>query len=68
MKDKLFTVAVLLHPTQEEEGKGERTIILLSPENVLAIDPEEAKAQILMDLPNNVKDKLNRVEVLVRPF
>jgi hypothetical protein len=55
---KLFEYAAILHPTKKDKEDGKPSQILIPPTHCLAHD-------ILKD---DVLDKLDRVEVAVRPF
>jgi hypothetical protein len=69
MSDRLFQIVALLHPTEKErEETGTRSTILLPVECVIARDESEARLIAARKLPQEATDKLDRVEIGVRPF
>ena len=67
-KERLFQYAILLHPTPEECRAGKRTELLGKVETLVARGTEEAVLHAARSIPAEHLDKLNRVEVAVRPF
>lgn len=69
---KLFEYAILYHPTQtkEQRDKGEtaKSILLKDVTRVLARAENEVLMVAARDIPETYLDKLDRVEIAVRPF
>jgi hypothetical protein len=69
---KLFEYAVLYHPNatkdQIEAGETPKSIIIVQPTRVLAASAEHVAMLAARSLPEEYTDKLDDVEVLVRPF
>jgi hypothetical protein len=65
---KLFEYAAILHPTRARKEEGDPSVILLKPTVCLAVDLNAATVLASRALPEEVLDKLDRVEVAVRPF
>ena len=69
---KLFEYAVLYHPhqTKEQKDRGEqaKSKLLIDVTRVLARDDKEVTLMAARAIPEEYLDKLNQVEVAVRPF
>lgn len=65
---QLFEYVVLQHPTKEEGEKGVKSTILLEPTRELAKDDKSLATIIARKLPESVIDKLEQIEIIVRPF
>jgi len=65
MKLKLYEVAVLLHPVNEEIDTTE---IISEKVNILAKDDKTAGMLAVRKIPAKYDKHLDRVEVIVRPF
>ena len=68
MKKALYEVAILLHPTQDEVKAGKSSEIILNPRFMLAQSQEAATILAAREIPDTHLDKLDRIEVAVRPF
>ncbi len=68
MRLKLYEYAILWHPTTAEAEQGMRSILIIEPTYVLAVDKRAAMVSASMDIPSVYKDTLDQVEILVRPF
>lgn len=69
MKLKLFQYAIVLHPEANEHGKfTENSKMVKDPEFILAADEKQAGLLVARAIPECHIDKLDRIEVLVRPF
>lgn len=68
MKMKLFEYAILLHPKEEKEKETGKTIVVSNPKTILAKDDKQAAMLIAREIPADYIDKLDQVEVIVRPF
>ena len=71
-RGKLFDFAVLYHPkpTKEQNDRGEtpKSEILIEPRTVLASGPEQVSILAAKAIPESHLDKLDEVEIVVRPF
>lgn len=68
-KAKLFQYAVLWHPTDKDaEDNGTKSKVLVEPKTILAADQQTAIMSAAMEIPAEYKDKLDQVEIAIRPF
>ena len=71
-KGKLFEYAVLYHPkpTKEQNDRGEtpKSEVLIDPKSCLAISAEQVSVLAARAIPAEYVDKLDDVEIVVRPF
>lgn len=67
-RQQLFTVAILVHPTEAEVKEGKTTQMVLSPETVLANNQNELSMQMIKRLDDKYMTSLDRVEIIIRPF
>lgn len=70
---QIFEFAVVYHPEKGEkksdDGKSQRrSEIIVKPTTVLAKDQAAATLLAAREIPAEYVDKLDRVEVAVRPF
>ncbi len=65
---KLFEYAVIFHPNKDERKDGRIDEILIQPKSVLANDDKQAFMKAVREIPEDYSDKLDRIEVAVRPF
>lgn len=65
---KFFQYAIALHPTEDDRKKGLGSIVLVEVTTVLAKDAAQATMIAARAIPEHALDKLDRVEVAVRPF
>ncbi|RYC70688.1 hypothetical protein [Spirosoma sordidisoli] len=68
MKKRLFQIAILFHPSAKDVEAGKQTEIILDPKNVLATNEDHAKTLASREIPEKYLDKLEQVEVVIRPF
>lgn len=68
MNLKIFQIAIILHPTEEESKNGLKTTFIQEPIFVLAKDQKAAEMQGLIELDKKYKDKFDRIEIACRPF
>jgi hypothetical protein len=68
MKQKIFEYAVIAHPTSAEAEEGKTTELLIKPEVTLANDERAATIIASRKIPEAWLDKLDRVEIAIRPF
>jgi hypothetical protein len=71
-KGKLFEYAVLYHPkpTKEQNDRGEtpKSEVLIQPTSALALSPEQVSVLASRAIPDTHVDKLDDIEIVVRPF
>lgn len=71
-RGQLFEYAVLHHPKptleQAQTGESPKTVVVQQPKLLLATTKEEVSILAARDLPVALIDKLNEIEILVRPF
>ena len=69
---KLFQYAILHHPlpTKEQTERGEtpRSAVVKDITNVVARDEKEVLMIAAREIPAEYLDKLDRVEIALRPF
>lgn len=69
---KIFEYAVIHHPiaTKEQQERGEkpRSTLVVDVTRVLARDEKEASMLAARSIPEAYTDKLDRVEIALRPF
>ncbi len=71
MPGKLFEYAALYHPKPKKVGDQDVTdpsVVIIEPKRVVAKDPAGAGILAARDIPADYLDKLDDVEILVRPF
>jgi hypothetical protein len=74
MKLQVFEAVVLLHPREFQKNvvlgpaDEENTTLVCEVRNILALDMERARSIASTKIPVEFHDRLERVEVLVRPF
>lgn len=68
MKKQLYQYAVLFHPTKEEMEKGEKSKIIVDLKTILASSEKEAAMIASREIPDTYLDKLDQVDVAIRPF
>lgn len=70
---KLFEYAIIKHPTEKEKKDGKKSELIKSKQgffitNSLADDIDRAKLLAARDIPDDLIDQLDRLEIAVRPF
>jgi hypothetical protein len=69
MKMKLFEYAILLHPKAGKDGQTTgKTTILTKPTTLLAKDEKQVGMLVARQIPEQYVDRLELIEVIVRPF
>ena len=67
-KVKLYQYAAICHPTKEEEKKGEKAKVIVEPTTVLAKNEQVAGMMIVRQIPEEFADKLEQIDIVIRPF
>ena len=69
---KLYEYAVLYHPTQtkeqKERGESAKSKLIVDVTRVLAAGEKEAAMLAARSIPEEYADKLDKVEIALRPF
>lgn len=72
MSAKIFEYAIIHHPIatkdQVEAGEKPKSVLLVDVKRVLAGSDKEAAMLAARDIPAEYTDKLDRVEIALRPF
>lgn len=72
MAKKLFEYAILHHPKETVDANGNDTSkpdsIVQIPKLVLATDEKQVAIMASRSIPDDLLDKLEEVEIIVRPF
>jgi hypothetical protein len=72
-KGKLFEYAVLYHPKEKKDAAGnplesKRSIVVKEPTTVIASSDAEVGILAAKSIPEEYVDKLEDVEIVIRPF
>lgn len=69
---KLYEYAVIFNPiaTKEQNDNGEKpkSVLIVDVKRVLSNSEKEAAMLAARDIPEQYTDKLDRVEIALRPF
>jgi hypothetical protein len=72
LKGKLFEYAVVHHPKAKKDQAGNeeqvKSLLLTDVTQVLAGTPEEVSILAARSIPDDYIDKLEQIEIIVRPF
>lgn len=63
---KIFQYVAFYNPAKKDSP--EKAVIIFEPKTILAKDEREAMMRAARDIPEKYIDKLNEVEIAVRPF
>lgn len=61
---RLFQYAVIYHPRKKDEA----SVLVVEPKTILVLDENVAALMAARAIPKEYEDKLDRLEVAVRPF
>lgn len=72
-KGKLFEYAVLYHPKEKKNAAGEvveekQSELVVKPTQVLALGEAQVAMLAARSVPETLTDKLDQVEIVIRPF
>ncbi len=66
---KLFQYAILWHPTEKQvKEEGLKSKILTELTTILAQDQSTASMSAVMQVPKDLQNELDQIEVVIRPF
>lgn len=72
-KGKLFEYAVIYHPKEKKDVAGnpvetKKSVLVTPPTTVLAVSEQEVAMLAARAIPTEYGDKLDDVEITIRPF
>ena len=71
-KGKLYEFAILHHPTptkdQNDRGETPKSVVIKMPTVAMAVSPDQVSVLAARQIPDEFIDKLEEVEIVVRPF
>lgn len=68
-RGKLFEYAIIYHPRKKEkEEEAKKSVLIQAPKTELASDDKEVAIIAARAIPDEYLDKLQDVEIIVRPF
>lgn len=67
-KQKIFEFAIISHPSEKEAKDGKTSVMIVKPETILAADERAAMIMASRKIPTTHLEKLDRVEIALRPF
>lgn len=65
---KLFQYAAFWQPTEQQVKEGQKAKIVIEPKTILASDEKGAMIIAARDIPEEYLDKLDQVQIALRPF
>lgn len=66
---KLFQYAILWHPTEKQvKEEGLKSKVLTELTTILAQDQSTASMSAVMQVPKELQNELDQIEVVIRPF
>lgn len=68
MNSRIFEIALILHPTEDQAKEGRKSEFLLPPQFILCKDTATANKLAITKIPEGHLDVLDQIEVAVRPF
>lgn len=66
MKQRLFQFAVIFHEKNSKDEIKSKEIIPIK--TIMAVDDKVALLQIAKQIPDKFQEKLQDIEILIRPF
>jgi hypothetical protein len=68
-KQTLYEYVVVWHPTEDEhDEKGLRSKIVIPMANMLADTEKAVFMNVVKKLPEEYNDKLDQLDIIIRPF
>lgn len=68
MSGKIYEYAVLLHHEEDENGKTAPSEIIVDVKRVVATSEQSVAMLAARDIPPEFADRLDHVEIAIRPF
>ena len=73
VKGKLFEYAILFHPKEKKDAAGnplddKKSLVVTPVQTVLATGDNEVAMLAAKGIPDEYNDKLDQVEIVIRPF
>lgn len=69
MNKQLFQYAVIFNPSEKQvKEEGLESKLIVEMQTVLAKDQNEVTMGAAMAIPQEYKDKLSQIQIVVRPF
>jgi hypothetical protein len=65
---RLWQFAVLWHPNEKQIEDGEKSRIAVEPTTILASTEQEAVMRASREIPSDLVDELDQVEIIVGPM
>ncbi len=67
-KLKVFQSIILFHPTEEESKKGEKSKIIRDLQTLLEKDEKTAAMNPNFEIPEEYRDRLDQIEIIISNF
>jgi hypothetical protein len=67
-KEKLFEFAVIFYPTDEERKNGQKAEVVIPIGTMIAKDRDVVFKKVIKLIPSQYDEKLDQVDVAIRPF
>jgi hypothetical protein len=64
----LYEYAVIWHPTEVQEKDGKKSTLIEEPKCMMAKEEKAVFMTAVSNLPEQYKDQLEQIDVVVRPF
>ena len=68
VKSKLFEYAVIYNPDEKEIKAGEKSELVIGPTTILAKNEKEVNFIAARSIPKEFADKIDYLDIAVRPF
>jgi hypothetical protein len=65
---KLFQYVAFLRPTEDEAKAGNIGKVIVQPQTILSVNDQAASILASRAIPEEYLDKIDRIEIAVRPF
>lgn len=67
-KGKLFEYALIYHPKKEKDEEQKPSELIGDVKHMIAATPEVVNMRAIREIPDEYAEKLEQIEVAVRPF
>jgi hypothetical protein len=64
----LFQYAIIFHPTEKEAKNGKKSKIVVEPTTIMAETETIASMKIIKKIPKEYDERLDQIEIAIRPF